>query len=126
MMNPAPGRPLDARGHHKLLTMKITTAILLPALLIGLVSCDDTPREQAREQIRDVNEKAHEVATDSPGKLQFKGDWNETKGRLKQKFADLTDDDLLYQEGKEDELYGRLQKRLGKTREEIDQLLLDR
>jgi uncharacterized protein YjbJ (UPF0337 family) len=52
-------------------------------------------------------------------KQQLKGSWNEVKGKLKQKYADLTDDDLLYAEGREDELYGRLQKRLGKTKEEI-------
>lgn len=52
-------------------------------------------------------------------KLEIKGSWNEMKGKLKQKFADLTDDDLTFVEGKEQELYGRLQKRLGKTKEEI-------
>lgn len=49
----------------------------------------------------------------------MKGTWNEVKGKLQQKYADLTDDDLVFAEGKEDELYGRLQKRLGKTKEEI-------
>jgi uncharacterized protein YjbJ (UPF0337 family) len=52
-------------------------------------------------------------------KLQIKGNWNEFKGRLKQRFADLTDDDLRFVEGKEDELMGRLQQRLGKSKEEI-------
>ena len=52
-------------------------------------------------------------------KLQVKGSWNEVKGKLKQKFADLTDDDLTFAEGKEDELLGRLQQRLGKSKEEI-------
>ena len=51
----------------------------------------------------------------------IKGSWNELKGKLKQKYADLTDDDLLYVEGKEDELYGKLQQRLGKTKEELEQ-----
>ena len=51
--------------------------------------------------------------------LQIKGAWNEIKGKLKQKYANLTDDDLIFAEGKEDELYGRLQKRLGKTKEDI-------
>lgn len=51
---------------------------------------------------------------------QLKGKWNELKGKLKQKYADLTDDDLRYVEGKEDELYGKLQQKLGKTREEIN------
>jgi uncharacterized protein YjbJ (UPF0337 family) len=52
-------------------------------------------------------------------KLQIKGNWNEIKGKLKQRYADLTDDDLTFAEGKEDELLGRLQQRLGKSEEEI-------
>lgn len=46
------------------------------------------------------------------------GNWNEKKGKLKQKYAKLTDDDLKYAEGKEEELYGRIQKRLGVSRNE--------
>ena len=52
-------------------------------------------------------------------KLQFKGSWNEAKGKLKQKYGQLTDDDLAFAEGKDDELLGRLQKRLGRTKEDI-------
>jgi uncharacterized protein YjbJ (UPF0337 family) len=52
-------------------------------------------------------------------KLQLKGSWNEVKGRLKQKYADLTDDDLTFAEGKDDELLGRLQQKLGRSKEEI-------
>lgn len=52
-------------------------------------------------------------------KLELKGSWNEIKGKLKQKYAQLTDDDLTFAEGKDDELLGRLQQRLGKTKEEI-------
>lgn len=52
-------------------------------------------------------------------KLTFKGNWNEVKGKLKQKYGQLTDDDLTFEEGKEDELLGRLQKRLGKNKEEL-------
>jgi len=51
--------------------------------------------------------------------LELKGNWNEIKGKLKQKYGQLTDDDLTFEEGKEDELYGRLQKRLGATKEEV-------
>lgn len=51
---------------------------------------------------------------------KIQGNWNEIKGKLKQKYADLTDDDLVYAEGKEDELYGKLQKRLGISREEAE------
>ncbi|HCY77700.1 MAG TPA: general stress protein CsbD [Ignavibacteriales bacterium] len=52
-------------------------------------------------------------------RLQIKGNWNIIKGKLKQQYADLTDDDLKYVEGKEDELLGRLQKKTGESREEI-------
>jgi len=52
-------------------------------------------------------------------KLEIKGNWNEVKGKLKQKYADLTDDDLLFAEGKEEELVGRIQKKTGRTKEEI-------
>jgi uncharacterized protein YjbJ (UPF0337 family) len=57
--------------------------------------------------------------------LQDKGIWNELKGKLKQAYADLTDDDLTYAEGKENELWGRLQQKLGKTKEEIERELAD-
>lgn len=56
-------------------------------------------------------------------KLQFKGDWNIIKGKLTQKWANLTDDDLQYAEGKKDELIGRIQKRTGETREAIEEAL---
>jgi uncharacterized protein YjbJ (UPF0337 family) len=46
----------------------------------------------------------------------------ELKGKLKKSYADLTDDDLLYEEGREDELYGRLQQRLGNSKEEVKKL----
>ena len=52
-------------------------------------------------------------------KLQFKGNWNQIKGKLKQKYGKLTDDDLTYIEGKEDELLGRLQEKTGKTKKQL-------
>jgi uncharacterized protein YjbJ (UPF0337 family) len=52
-------------------------------------------------------------------KLEFKGGWNEVKGKLKQKYAQLSDDDLAFAEGKEDELLGRLQQKLGKSKEDL-------
>jgi len=51
-------------------------------------------------------------------KLEIKGNWNVIKGKLKQKYGQLTDDDLTFVDGKEDELLGRVQTRLGKTKEE--------
>ncbi len=56
---------------------------------------------------------------------EIKGNWNEQKGKLKQKFAQLTDDDLLFAEGKKDEMMGKLQTKLGKTKEELHQLIQD-
>jgi uncharacterized protein YjbJ (UPF0337 family) len=52
-------------------------------------------------------------------KLQFKGSWNEVKGKLKQKYGQLTDNDLTFTEGKDEELLGRLQKTLGKSKEDL-------
>lgn len=54
---------------------------------------------------------------------ELDGNWNETKGKLKQKFAMLTDNDLLLVEGKKDELLGRLQAKLGKSKEELNKLI---
>ena len=51
--------------------------------------------------------------------LQIKGSWNEVKGKLKQKYGQLTDDDLTFAEGKNDELLGRLQQKLGKSKEDL-------
>ena len=51
--------------------------------------------------------------------LKIKGKWNELKGKVKQSYANLTDDDLLYEDGKEDELIGRLQQKTGKARDEV-------
>jgi uncharacterized protein YjbJ (UPF0337 family) len=88
----------------------------VPFLVLTFVACDRTDREQAKAEAKD--------ATDyEANKLKIKGNWNVTKGKLKQQYADLTDDDLLYVEGKEEELYGRLQKKLGKTRQEIEKIL---
>jgi uncharacterized protein YjbJ (UPF0337 family) len=56
---------------------------------------------------------------------EIKGDWNVAKGKLKQKWASLTDDDLTFVEGKEDELLGRIQKRTGQTKEAIEKAMKD-
>ncbi|NLT71114.1 MAG: CsbD family protein [Verrucomicrobiaceae bacterium] len=57
--------------------------------------------------------------------LQIKGNWNIAKGKLKQRWADLTDDDLEYLEGQEDELIGRIQRRTGETRETVERALAE-
>jgi uncharacterized protein YjbJ (UPF0337 family) len=54
---------------------------------------------------------------------ELEGNWNEIKGKLKQKYAMLTDNDLLLVEGKQDEMLGRLQTKLGKTKEELHKLI---
>lgn len=55
--------------------------------------------------------------------LKWKGRWNEIKGKVKQAYGNLTDDDLIYSEGKEDEILGKLQKESGKTKEEVEKWL---
>jgi len=57
--------------------------------------------------------------------LTIKGTWKEVKGKLKQKYSELTDDDLAFTEGKEEELIGRLQKKLGKTKDEVKKELAE-
>lgn len=58
-------------------------------------------------------------------KLSFTGSWNEVAGKLKQQYGNLTDDDVTFAEGKEEELLGRLQTKLGKSKEEIRQMISD-
>jgi uncharacterized protein YjbJ (UPF0337 family) len=55
--------------------------------------------------------------------LEIKGDWNITKGKLKQKWAKLTDSDLQYADGKQEELIGRIQKSTGETREAVEKAI---
>jgi uncharacterized protein YjbJ (UPF0337 family) len=54
---------------------------------------------------------------------EMKGNWNEQKGKLKQQFATLTDDDLMFAEGKKDEMLGKLQVKLGKSKEELHKII---
>ena len=55
--------------------------------------------------------------------IELKGNWNEQKGKLKQKFATLTDNDFLFLDGKKDEMLGKLQVKLGKTKEELHKII---
>jgi len=52
-------------------------------------------------------------------KDKIKGNWNVMKGKLKEEYAELTDDDLMYEEGQEDQLLGRIQKKTGQTKDEV-------
>ncbi len=56
-------------------------------------------------------------------KTELKGNWNEQEGKLKQKFAVLTDNDLMFEEGKKDEMLGKLQVKLGKSKEELQKIM---
>jgi uncharacterized protein YjbJ (UPF0337 family) len=56
-------------------------------------------------------------------KTELKGNWNEQKGKLKQAFGVLTDNDLMYEEGKRDEMLGKIQIKLGKTKEELNSII---
>jgi uncharacterized protein YjbJ (UPF0337 family) len=58
--------------------------------------------------------------------LKLKGNWNELKGKLKEKYGELTDDDLTYAEGKEDQLLGKLQKKTGAAKEELSKMLFEK
>jgi uncharacterized protein YjbJ (UPF0337 family) len=54
---------------------------------------------------------------------ELKGNWNEQKGKLKQQFAILTDNDLMYKEGRKEEMLGKLQIKLGKTKEQLHEII---
>ena len=114
--------------------MKTTITIFTMACMAALLSCSESEverekaraaaaKEEVKEKAREVRDEARDNVNASPSKLAWKGNWNEVKGKIKKKYGQLTDDDLLYQEGKEDELLGRLQQRLGKTRAEIEDIL---
>ncbi|WP_194974634.1 CsbD family protein [Aquiflexum lacus] len=55
---------------------------------------------------------------------KIKGNWNEIKGKLKQEYGNLTDEDLHYVVGQEEELFGRIQRRIGRPKEELENLIL--
>ncbi len=73
------------------------------------------------QRIKTRSDKSQTIMTT----LEIKGDWNITKGKLKQKWAKLTDSDLQYVEGKQEELLGRIQKRTGETREAVEKVIKD-
>jgi uncharacterized protein YjbJ (UPF0337 family) len=65
----------------------------------------------------------HKLISKKMNTTEVKGNWNEQKGKLKQQFANLTDDDLMFAEGKKDEMLGKLQIKLGKTKEELHKIM---
>ena len=94
-----------------------------PAIKISAIS---TPPGMARQQLNVFRTKSiNPKRNTSMNTLEIKGDWNVTKGKIKQKWGQLTDNDLTYTKGQADELVGRIQKRTGETREAVEQALKD-
>ena len=82
--------------------------------------------EQLDSQFKGYVEKLEDMGITGAGSsLKLKGDWNESKGKLRQQYAQLTDEDLQYAEGQEEDLVGRLQQKLGKGKREITKMLND-
>ena len=84
----------------------------------GTRLAEGMPCGQSRTKTKETSTQDHEMNA-----LEMKGNWNIIKGKLKQKYAQLTDNDLQYVSGKEDELIGRIQKRTGQTKEEVEREL---
>jgi uncharacterized protein YjbJ (UPF0337 family) len=82
----------------------------------------DRPRKR-RAAIPGARKPVSDEGTTTMTTLEIKGDWNIAKGKLKQKWAKLTDSDLTYIEGQQEELLGRIQKRTGETREAIEKAI---
>lgn len=82
--------------------------------------------EELDTKFKGYMEKLEDMGVTGAGSsLQLKGDWNEAKGKLRQQYAQLTDEDLNYVEGQEEDLVGRLQQKLGKGKREITKMLND-
>ncbi|WP_368409004.1 YtxH domain-containing protein [Hymenobacter sp. BT730] len=82
--------------------------------------------EELDSKFKGYMEKLEDMGVTGVGSsLKMKGDWNESKGKLRQQYAQLTDDDLNYVEGQEEDLVGRLQQKLGKGKREITKMLND-
>jgi len=64
-----------------------------------------------------------QLNTKTMNTTELKGNWEQQKGKLKQKFANLTDNDLLFAEGKKEEMFGRLETKLGKSKEELRKII---
>ncbi|GAB4040482.1 hypothetical protein GCM10028809_64860 [Spirosoma gilvum] len=65
------------------------------------------------------------ITTTVMNETTAKGSWNELKGKIKQAYGDLTDDDLTYEEGQQDEMWGKIQQKTGKTKDEINKAIAD-
>jgi len=77
----------------------------------------DRVARQYMRKLEDLN------ITGTGSSLKMQGTWDEVQGRLKSQYGDLTDEDLAYTEGQEDQLLGRLETKLGKGKAEIRRII---
>ena len=125
---------MDKNGKILLATLSGIGAGIVAGILLapdnGQTTRDSVKRsltkagEDMERTMKNWMSKLEKSGTTEPGSsLVMHGSWDDVKGQLKQNYAELTEDDLTYAEGKEDELFGRLQVKLGKTKEEIVKLI---
>ena len=128
-------------GSHSSDNSKVWIAALAgvgAGIVAGMLLAPDTGRETRDSLMRSMNNLGDEIdrtvksvfgkaedmgLTSTGGSLKMKGNWDETKGHLKQQYSQLTDDDLNYVEGNADEFVGNLQRKLGKTKREVYEML---
>lgn len=128
-------------GSHSSDNSKVWIAALAgvgAGIVAGMLLAPDTGRETRDSLMRSMNNWGDEIdrtvksvfgkaedmgLTGTGGSLKMKGNWDETKGQLKQQYSQLTDDDLNYAEGNADEFVGNLQRKLGKTKREVYEML---
>ena len=125
---------MDKNGKILLATLSGIGAGIVAGILLapdnGQTTRDSVKRsltkagEDMERTMKNWMSKLEKSGTTEPGSsLVMHGSWDDVKGQLKQNYAELTEDDLTYAEGKEDELFGRLQVKLGKTKEDIVSLI---
>jgi uncharacterized protein YjbJ (UPF0337 family) len=125
---------MDKNGKILLATLSGIGAGIVAGILLapdnGQTTRDSVKRsltkagEDMERTMKNWMSKLEKSGTTGAGSsLVMHGSWDDVKGQLKQNYAELTEEDLTYAEGKEDELFGRLQVKLGKTKEDIADLI---
>lgn len=125
---------MDKNGKILLATLSGIGAGIVAGILLapdnGQTTRDSVKRsltkagEDMEKTMKNWMSKLEKSGTTGAGSsLVMHGSWDDVKGQLKQNYAELTEDDLTYAEGKEDELFGRLQIKLGKTKDEIVRMI---
>ncbi|MER2996406.1 CsbD family protein [Pontibacter populi] len=125
---------MDKNGKILLATLSGIGAGIVAGILLapdnGQTTRDSVKRsltkagEDMEKTMKNWMSKLERSGRTEPGSsLVMHGSWDDVKGQLKQNYAELTDEDLTYAEGKEDELFGKLQVKLGKTKEDIVSLI---